>query len=92
MTFKRIIKRTACVIVWLILSWVNAGFLHASFHAEFPELFNRRHCRYDQSFSLGISLVPVTWVVTPFVTGFYADKWEWSCTGAPLYNKYGEDK
>lgn len=70
-------------ILWLAFSIGTVGFLNANLRATFPELMQSpRQAREQLAFSIGISLLPPTWFVIPFLTGFYQDGW--TLTGAPL--------
>lgn len=62
------------VVMWIILSVVNAGFVNAYFRAEIPPR-DRREARKELVFCVGASLVPIIWIFTPFFTGFYMDGW-----------------
>lgn len=62
------------VPMWIILSVVNAGFINAYFRAEIRPR-GRRDARGSLAFCIGVSLVPFTWIITPFLTGFYMDGW-----------------
>lgn len=62
------------LVICIILSVINAGFLNANIRADIPPK-DSRMARYDLAFCVGISLIPVVWLITPFVTGFYMDGW-----------------
>ena len=38
-----------------------------------------RDCREDLAVSLLLGLIPVSWVVVPFLTGFYEYGFAWRC-------------
>lgn len=54
----------------------NTGFLLANLYDN-PRFYVIRDKDYrsDLGAAAGISLVPVTWLMTPFMTGFYEHGW-----------------
>ncbi len=61
-------------VIWLAC-WIGTwGALTAWYQADFPDASASRY-RGDLAFSCGISILPPTWVVAPFVTGFYEHGW-----------------
>lgn len=64
-------------IVTYIVMWLwTWGTLCAEFQymTEDPE-FARSHYRLDVAASCGMALIPVFWILSPFVTGFYQHGW-----------------
>ena len=73
----RTIRTLALVMLWPICSYFNTGFVLADcYHAwgEHGDL-QRKHFREDVGFAAVISLIPPTWFLTPFLTGFYQHGW-----------------
>ena len=64
-------------IVYINGVLLNTGALLASFQGD---SFGSRRANIDYRFDLGIasllSLIPLVWFVTPFVTGFYEHGWQ----------------
>jgi len=84
-------KNILIAVLWIVLAWVNSGFLHANWVYKARGIYNKSKCIEDQGIELGLDLLlmPVVIVVTPFVTGFYQHGWKWSCTDAPRLDSYG---
>lgn len=61
-------------VLWIILSVINAGFINASLRVDCPPK-DRREARKTLALCVGMSLIPVIWIVTLFLTGFYMDGW-----------------
>jgi hypothetical protein len=70
-------KALLYILLSLSLSIANAGFVNASFRADYPMLCSKQKwARENLAFSIGWSLFPVLpLIVTPFVTGFYYSGW-----------------
>lgn len=63
-----------CVLMWLF-TW---GGVFAAMDSS--NGMSRVHtCRENMSFSLLISAIPPTWILAPFMTGFYEDGFKFYC-------------
>ena len=83
-------KLTIFLAVIVYLSGVvgSTGALNAHQRGLFPRLNESRpHAQQTLSFSFGISLVPATWFLTPFMTGFYYYGWTLSREPYPCTEK-----
>ena len=75
-TKMRIIKTSLIVAAWLAASVANAGFVNGYFRTKFHDLDQSAlDARSDIAFSIGWSLFPPSWIMTPFVTAFYYGGW-----------------
>lgn len=64
-----------CIMtIWVLLAYINTGFLLAEAQGRFPRIA-KEYYRSDLSFAVFVSCIPVTWIVTPFMTGFYEFGW-----------------
>lgn len=61
-------------IIYIIGVIGNSGFSLADLQARFPPK-NYYDYRNHLAFSIGWSLFPVSWIVCPFLTGFYQYGW-----------------
>jgi hypothetical protein len=76
----------ACL--WIAISVGNAGFVLPDQERSWGDREKIcTHYREDLTFSVGWSLTGLAWLVTPFVTGFYASGWRLSkppyCAAGP---------
>lgn len=67
-------KWVAILLIYVGLVTANTGFLNSHFEYYFYEPVCKDY-RGDLAFSVAISLVPLTWIITPFMTGFYEHGW-----------------
>lgn len=78
-------KRTivAGVIVYAGLWAGSYGSILADFQHQFgiSRDIEQEACRGDAGLSSFVSLVPITWVLVPFVTGFWQYGWQFTCKG-----------
>jgi hypothetical protein len=75
---KKNLFMTVGIGAWAALSVMFTGFFNADFRGNFREF--RHYCRAeDGRRNLGVAAffgaVPITWVVSPFMTGFYQYGW-----------------
>ena len=59
------------VIVYLTGFFLTYPAIFADFDGEFPSKDNRVRYRHHLGFAVFAGLVPVFWLLTPFLTGFY---------------------
>lgn len=65
-----------------------SGALHAdlmSITSEYPDLQQKLY-RSNLASSVGLSLIPLTWLLSPFLTGFYEHGWQLRRTQPPKGN------
>lgn len=69
--------RFLCVVIYLGLAFINAGFLVASFQRRYPSVKQEGY-RGDLCVGIGVSLLfgPIGWILTLFLTGFYEYGWQ----------------
>ncbi len=66
------------LVIGYLIGWIGTwGAVNASFEYLFDQPHPRSY-REDLDFSCGISLIPITWFVAPFMTGFYEHGWRLS--------------
>lgn len=70
------------ITLWVLLSFVNAGFIYADTYGRYPDLHSYRWNRETAGFCIGWSMTGVAWIITPFVTGFYYDGWKFPGSGS----------
>jgi hypothetical protein len=64
-------KGIVCWCLYLVLVTCNSAALLAYLQGEYPSLATKDY-RKDLATAVGIRLIPVvSWVMTPFLTGFY---------------------
>ena len=69
--------------LYVLLSVLNAGFVNADLRAAgWSSTMTERGARGHCAFAIGWSLAGVSWIVTPFVTGFYYNGWSLNCYAA----------
>jgi hypothetical protein len=70
------VRALIIAVVWLGLAYVNAGFMLADFLGAVGSIAqSRSEWRETLGFCIGMSLIPITWLEAPFVTGFYVHGW-----------------
>lgn len=85
MSQRGAIQLAMAVMCWLALGFTNAGFVYADLYGRYDDFrgpAQPRYARDDCAFALGYSFLagPITWVITPFQTGFYYSGWKLPCT------------
>lgn len=74
--------RIISVVLYIAFAVWNAGAINANMRGEYwYRSQNKRERVQTLSFSVGIALFPPTWIVSPFITGFYQDGWSLSTEG-----------
>lgn len=76
-----VVVRMAFITIWMTLSVITYGAIFAGFQGAlnaFPQM-QRNLCRQDMGQAALLSLIPVTWVIAPFMTGFYEHGFKWTC-------------
>jgi hypothetical protein len=94
--------KTAIVIftIWLLMSYITGAALWANWYAEFygPNVQYDENslygpinaCRHERSEWATIyftSAIPIFWVGSPFITGFYVDGFKWDWVKVPCTNR-----
>jgi hypothetical protein len=78
---KRLFITVLCCCLYAIGVCINAGFALAGINYEgafgIPS-YMCAHYESDRRFAFTLSLIPISWVVFPAVTGFYAHGWRLS--------------
>ena len=74
-------KMISIILIWISISILNAGFVFA----DWDDQYGQNSCsiktrstkthRTNLGFSIAWSLIPPSWILTPFVTGFYYSGW-----------------
>lgn len=68
-------------LLYVGLVLVNSGFLMAMFvnglgeDNSFDYEYNQERYRSNLGFCTFVSLIPIVWILTPFLTGFYEHGW-----------------
>lgn len=63
-------------VIYCACVWFTAGVIYASLQADFPSLSqSRKENIRDAAFCIMWSLVPLSWLLAPVFTSFYADGW-----------------
>lgn len=63
------------VLVYAALVLAFAGFLLADIQRRNKYTNGNRYYRSDLAASVGLCLIPITWLFTPFLTGFFEYGW-----------------
>lgn len=63
------------LIAYSAMSALTYGAVLGEFENEFPDLSCRRH----QGMAVLFGLLPVGWIIIPFVTGFYEHGLQFTC-------------
>jgi hypothetical protein len=66
-------KTLGILVLWAACSFTNAGFVNAHFEQQFSGSCD--FYRGDLASAVGLSMFPLTWILTPFLTGFYEHGW-----------------
>ena len=66
-------KIISALVVYATMTVLTAGFLNAN--SRYGYYVNAYHGRENLAVSFGFSLLPPTWIIAPFMTGFYQDGW-----------------
>lgn len=70
------------VLAWIGMAIIDAGAINADARGDFPMLASKSDwARHNCGYAWGWSLVggPIGFIMTPFLTGFYAHGWTLSC-------------
>ena len=87
---QKAIGKAVLLVLYIIFWAVTWAGLLANLNATFPTLRCKRTCRVDMAFAMGLAAIPVaSWVMAPFLTGFYEDGFQFSCAGEPAKDSYG---
>jgi len=71
---------TKVAALWLVLWMVTWPALFGWYQGNpFAQDFKREDCRTDMGISMLTGLLPPTWIIAPFVTGFYEHGFKFSC-------------
>ncbi len=65
------------IVAWIAIGIINAGFVQADLEHALDYMGNKSCGGYrkDLGFSVGWSMLPMTPLATPFMTGFYQHGW-----------------
>lgn len=66
------------LIAYIALVFLHAGIINADFRGEFSDFRYRctaKDGRGHLAFSFGMAMVPIFWIISPFMTGFYQHGW-----------------
>lgn len=75
MTRREWIKLTL-VSLYLLQVPVTTGFINANLQHNACSSYPDEHRQREElAFAMFLGLMPIGWVITPFVTGFYQDGW-----------------
>jgi hypothetical protein len=66
-------NRFTPLVIWAVMSTITAsGTLRSLESLEYYHDVLCKSYRIDLSMAIGLSMLPPTWIVAPFMTGFYA--------------------
>lgn len=63
------------ITIYVFFTLTCAGFILADLEADYPSE-NKKRLRQTIGFCVGISLIPATWFLCPFMTGFFVSGWK----------------